>query len=233
MDPIFSLEYNKLLHSIDDIRRSIDATREVGSDDRELKGRASSDALEHCHQRLRTIYLERLREAARDKESFKLAAALKDLAGPSETAPSPDVCDKAELDCNPSPGSASLEVNHRQRVPPGGSIERGVSWKGNLEAVCIIPARVCIIPGHDADVQKSTFTKRGLELVGTLRTFRSKLSLTTTPVSNAMESFESAAGARRSLESAAAARRSSESAASRSGAKRAIRDTTRRRQSTG
>ena len=178
MDPIFSLEYNELLKRIDNIRRRINSTREKGSNDPELKGCTFSDALEHSHQRLRTIYLERLREATRHKKICELPAAPTDLAGPSETTPSPDV-DKAELECLTSLESTSLENNHLRRIAP---IDREVSWKGNLEAVCIIPGR------HDANVSGSTFTKRGLELVGTLRRFRSKSLVPTTPINNAMES---------------------------------------------
>jgi len=196
MDPVFSSEYNKLLNSMDNIRGRINATREVGSNDPELKRCASSDALEHCHQRLLTIYLQRLRdavrEAVRNKASRELAAAPRDLAGPSETTPSPDVRDKVVLERPSSLRSASLQDNHRRRVARRGSFDRAVSWEGNLEVVCIIPGR------QDADVQGSASTKRGHGLVRKLRKFLIKLLPTTTTISNARASSESAAAASRS-----------------------------------
>jgi len=210
MDPVFSSEYNKLLNSMDNIQRRIDATREMGSIDPEFKRCASSDALEQCHQRLLTIYLERLRgavsEAVRDKASRELAAAPRDLAGPGETAPSPDVCDKVDPERPSSLRTASLD-NDRRRVAGGGPLERAVSWKGHLEVVCIIPGR------HDADVQGSAFTKRGHKLarplledegvtaytnVGKQRKFWSKRLLAPTTIGNVKASSESAAAASRS-----------------------------------
>jgi hypothetical protein len=194
-DPTFSSEYNTLLNSIDNIRRRINATREISSNDPELKGCAFSNALEHCDQRLRTIYIKRceaVRAALRDKASRELeAAAPRDLARPSKTTPSPDVCDTVNRVLLSSLRSSSLEDNHQRRVARGGSIERAVSWKGNLEAVRIIPGRHS--DQQDADVQWSTFTKRGNELVRTLRKFGSKLLVATTTISNVKTSSESAA----------------------------------------
>ena len=193
MDPTFSSEYNKLLNSIDNIHRRINATHEIGFNDPELKGCASSDALEHCNQRLRAIYLERLREAVReavrDEASRELAAAPRDLARPSETTPSPDVSNKVDRAVISSLRSASVDDNHRRCVARGGSIERAVSWKGTLEAVRIIPGRLAVSWAHselqNADVQGSKFTKRGNRLVRTLRKFGSKLLVTTTTISRA------------------------------------------------
>jgi len=204
MDPVFSSEYNKLLNSMDNIRRRINATSEIG--DPERKGCVSSDhqALDRCHQRLRAIYLERLREAVRDQE---LAAAPRDLAGPT---PSPDVCDKVELELASALRGSSLDENDRRRddkvdperpsslrgasldndrrrVARGLSLERAVSWKGNIEAVCMIPSR------HDTG---SAFTKQGF--VRKLQKLRSRLLLTTTTMRNSKASSESAAAASRS-----------------------------------
>jgi hypothetical protein len=139
MDPIFSSEYTAW-------RRH--TTRVVGSNDPERKGCVSSDHQAHdqSNQRLRAIYLERLREAVRDKASRELNATPRDLAGSSTTKPSSDVCDKVELVRLSSPRGASMEDNDRRRVARRGSLERAVSWKSNLVAVCIIPSR------HDAEV---------------------------------------------------------------------------------
>ena len=190
MDPVFSSEYNKLLNSMDNIQRRIDATREMGSIDPEFKRCASSDALEQCHQRLLTIYLERLRgavsEAVRNKASRELAAAPRNLAGPGETTPSPDVLDKVDPERPSSLRGASLD-NDRRRVARGLSLERAVSWKGNIEAVCMIPSR------HDTG---SAFTKQGF--VRKLQKLRSRLLLTTTTMRNSKASSESAAAASRS-----------------------------------
>ena len=196
MDPVFSAEYNKLMNSMDNIRRRINATHEIDSNDPELKRCASSDALEHCHQRLLTIYLRRLRaavrEAVRDTASRELAAAPRDLARSRETTPNPDVCDRVVPERPSSLRSASLENNHQRRVSWEGNHQRRVSWEGNLEAVCIIPGR------HDADVQGSAFTKTGHELVRKSRKFLRKLLPTTTTISNFKARSESAAAASRS-----------------------------------
>ena len=99
-------------------------------------------------------YLERLREAVRVKASRELAAAPRDLAGPRETTPSPDVCDKMELQLASTLRGSSLYDNDRRHVARGGSLERAVSRKGDIEALCMIPSR------RDAQVQGSEFTKR-------------------------------------------------------------------------
>ena len=189
MDPVFASEYNKLLNSMDDIRRRINATREIDLNDPERKGCVSSDhqALDQCHQRLRAMYLERLREAVHNRASSELATVPRDLARSSETSPSPDVCDKMERQLASALRGSSLDDNDRRRVARGASLERAVSWKGNIEAVCIIPSRL------DADAQRSVFTKRGF--VGKLRKLRRKLLLTTTTIRNVKARSESSAAA--------------------------------------
>ena len=186
----FSSEYNTILNSIENVCRRINNTCEKGSHVPELTRCASLDALEHCHQRLRTILCERLREAVReaqlDQAHRELVAAPIPLSGPSETTASPDVCDKVidrvELQLLSALRNGSLDDNHQRRVTRGGSIERAVSWKGNLAAFCVIPGR------HDADGRKSrnegtnsgsTFTKPGHAILRKLRKLRGQFVFTT------------------------------------------------------
>jgi len=207
----FSSECNTILNSIENICRRINATREPDSHVPALTRCASCDALEHCHQRLRTIYLERLleavREAERDPAHHELAAAPINLAGPArsvisacssrETTASPDVCDKQ---LRSALRRSSLEDNAQRRVARGGSIERGVSWNGNLEAVCVIPGRhsadVLLKPRHvkgrhsqnEPAKSGSAFTKPGQEFMRKLRKLRGQLLFSTTGAAAASRS---------------------------------------------
>ncbi|KAJ1495265.1 hypothetical protein T484DRAFT_1741061 [Baffinella frigidus] len=119
MDPIFASEYNNLLASIDGL--SLDG---------------GSDALDECRQRLRQIYLEHLRLVVHDT-----AAAPRDLAGPSETAPHTPVdaskLRRPSLKSNGDARRSSLCSLDR------GSLERAVSFSSHIQVVCI--------PGNDAE----------------------------------------------------------------------------------